>query len=131
MVSDENLPLSKYDSLTSFLKEVNLPGLDLVCNDNRIKYQSYYTANELLDALNFVADCELNRKCRESPYISILADESTDISNTQRMTITARVIVSYICCNTFGTQCYCILKCIGLNRDLQTCINYEFKLFLF
>lgn len=92
MVSDENLPLSKYDSLTSFLKEVNVPGLDLVCNDNRIKYQSYYTANELLDALNFVADCELNRKCRESPYISILADESTDISNTQRMTITAHVI---------------------------------------
>lgn len=48
--------------------------------------------NELLDALNLVADCEVNRKCRESPYISILADESTEISNTQRMTITARVI---------------------------------------
>lgn len=38
---NENLPLSKYDSLTSFLKEVNVPGLDLVCNDNRIQYQSY------------------------------------------------------------------------------------------
>lgn len=46
----------------------------------------------MLDALNFVADCEVNRKCRESPNISILADESTDISNNQRMTITARVI---------------------------------------
>ncbi|XP_062579300.1 zinc finger protein 862-like [Saccostrea cucullata] len=65
---------------------------DVWCDNYRIKYQSYYTANELLDSLNFVADCEVNKKCRESPYMSILADESTDISNTRRMTITARVI---------------------------------------
>lgn len=81
MVSDENLFLFKYDSLILFFKEVNLFGLDLVCNDNRIKYQLYYIVNELLDVLNFVVDCELNRKCRELLYIFIFVDESIDILN--------------------------------------------------
>lgn len=36
MVSDENLFLFKYDSLILFFKEVNVFGLDLVCNDNWI-----------------------------------------------------------------------------------------------
>lgn len=81
MVSDENLFLFKYDSLILFFKEVNLFGLDLVCNDNRIKYQLYYIVNELLDVLNFVVDCEVNRKCREFLYIFIFVDESIDILN--------------------------------------------------
>ena len=88
----ENLPLSKYESFVHLLKDLEVPGLEGLAVSSRLSYESYYTATELLEAMSATVDDKINAKLADSPFIAILADESTDISNTQRMTITAIVI---------------------------------------
>lgn len=59
---------------------------------NGVNYCSYYAANELLNALCTTIDEDINSLIAKSPYISVLCDESTDISNTAQMTINFRLI---------------------------------------
>ena len=91
-LASENLPLSKYESFVHLLKDLEVPGLEGLAVSSRLSYESYYTATELLEAMSATVDDKINAKLADSPFIAILADESTDISNTQRMTITAIVI---------------------------------------
>ena len=58
----------------------------------RVDYESYYTANEILTAISSQIDEDLNKKIQQSPFITMLADESTDISNKKRMTMHARIV---------------------------------------
>ena len=50
----ENVPLSKFESLINLLKELGLPCLSSLNIGDRIDYNSYYTANELLEAIRDV-----------------------------------------------------------------------------
>lgn len=95
-LANEIIPFSKYKSLLSICKELDMPGLQpfSVGNTNRITYSSYYTADELLEALCVTIDEDINNLIAKSPYISVLCDESTYISNTARMT--TNLHVSYI-----------------------------------
>ena len=91
-LADENLPLSKYESLIGLLKELGVPGLEPLKVSERVEYDSYFTANEMLLAINQAIDEDLNQKIERSPVVTLFADESTDVSNTKRMTISCRVI---------------------------------------
>ncbi|KAK3747890.1 hypothetical protein QZH41_001354 [Actinostola sp. cb2023] len=91
-LASENLPMSKYESLMQLLKELEVPKIECLKVNNRIDYESYYTANELLSAISSQIDEELDKKIEKSPVVTVLADESTDISNTKRMTIHARIV---------------------------------------
>lgn len=91
-LATENMPLSKYETLMKLLNELEVPGLGCLQIGNKIDYQSYYSANEMPEALSDVLDDETNEKIEKSPCVTIFADESTDITNTKRMTITARII---------------------------------------
>ena len=88
----ENVPLSKFESLMNLLKELGVPGLGSLNIGDRINYNSYYTANELLEAISDVLDGKTTTQLKESPDISLFADESTDIANKKRMTMTARIV---------------------------------------
>ena len=91
-LASENLPLSKYESQMNLMKELEVPGLCHLGVSGRVTYESYYTANELLEAISATIDEQVNADISDSPFVSILCDESTDISNTPRMTINARII---------------------------------------
>ena len=80
----ENVPLSKFQSVMNLLKELRVPGLGSLNISDRIDYSSYYTANELLEAISDVLDFKNTTLLKESPYISVFADESTDILPTKR-----------------------------------------------
>ena len=88
----ENVPLSKFESLMNLLKELGVPGLGSLNIGDRIDYNSYYTANELLETISDVLDEKNTTQLKESPYISLFAVESTDIANKKRMTMTARIV---------------------------------------
>ena len=88
----ENVPLSKFESLMNLLKELGVPGLGSLNIGDRIDYNSYYTANELLEAISNVLDEKNRTPLKESPYISLFTDESTDIANKKRITMTARIV---------------------------------------
>ena len=91
-LAQENMPLTKFDSFMDLLKQLGVKGLGVLRVNKRVDYVSYYTAKELLEAMSDVLDDEVNQKLQESPYVTIFADESTDITNKKRMTMTAKVI---------------------------------------
>lgn len=93
-LASENIPLSKYESFLTICKQLDIPGMEplSIGGSNRVNYCSYYAANELLNALCTTIDEDINSLIAKSPYISVLCDESTDISNTARMTINFRLI---------------------------------------
>ena len=77
----------------NLLKE-GVPGLGSLNIGDSIDYNSYYTANELLEAISDVLDEKNTTQLKESPYIYIylFADESTDNANKKRMTMIARIV---------------------------------------
>ncbi|XP_061170873.1 zinc finger protein 862-like [Saccostrea echinata] len=91
MVS-ENLPLSKFKSLIDLLNELSLENIAILKSFCNINYESEFSASELLDSLSKVADTHLNESLSASPMVTVMSDESTDISNTKRLVIYAQLI---------------------------------------
>ncbi|XP_071147183.1 zinc finger protein 862-like [Mytilus edulis] len=91
-LASEDLPLNKYESMINFLKKVGVTKLENLKFNDRINYESYYSATEILAAIDLEIESEIDEKISKSPYVTILADESTDTSNNKKITINARII---------------------------------------
>lgn len=63
------------------LKDLGIPKIACLKVSERVDYESYYAANEILTAISSQIDEDLNEKIQQSPFVTMLADESTDISN--------------------------------------------------
>ncbi|XP_015767968.1 PREDICTED: zinc finger protein 862-like [Acropora digitifera] len=88
----EGIATRKYSSLLSFLELLNTPFVqDLKCGENAW-YSSDVIANEMQDAIAEVIRENITKNLQESPCISILVDESTDISVTKMLVIYARLV---------------------------------------
>ena len=88
----ESLPMSKYPSLIAFLKYLNVPDIEhLKCGKN-VDYTSRKTADGLLEALSVVIDENLTEKIKESPCVTVLTDESTDIVVHHKLAINIRIV---------------------------------------
>ena len=96
-LTKEAIPLSKYDSLLAFLRDVEAPNIKYFKHSDKL-YDSYYTATELLDVISSDIDNSITDKLQSSPFVSILTDESTDRCIHKKMTMYARIIdpVSYV-----------------------------------
>ena len=90
-MASENLPMTKYESMMQLLKDLGVPIACLKVSE-RVDYESYYTANEILSAISTQIDAEVSERIERSPFVTILADESTDIANKKRMTMHARIV---------------------------------------
>ena len=88
----ENIPLSKYKNMMGLHQHLNTPHIDDLKVNNRIGYTSYTTAVEHLSSIANVINQKLTKQMSDSPYITILADESTDIVVHQKLCITARIL---------------------------------------
>lgn len=91
-LASEDLPLNKYESMIQFLKNVGESKLENLRVNDHVHYESYYSAKEILIAINDEIEAEIDEKIAKSPFVTILADESTDISNHKKMTINARIV---------------------------------------
>ena len=90
-MASENLPMTKYESMMHLLKDLGVPIACLQVSE-RVDYKSYYTANDILSAISAQIDAEVSERIERSPFVTILADESTDIANKKRMTMHARIV---------------------------------------
>jgi hypothetical protein len=88
----ENLPLSKFKSLIDLLHELGLEDISVFKSFANINYESEFSVSELLDSLSKVADNNLNESLSASPVVTVMSDESIDISNTKRLVIYAQII---------------------------------------
>jgi hypothetical protein len=90
----EDLPLSKYPSLVSFMNELHVDDIEKLNVSKNVSYNSRKTAYEILEAMADRIDDKVTEELQASPVITVLADETTDITVTKRMGIYARLIDS-------------------------------------
>ena len=90
-MASENLPMTKYESMMHLLKDLGVPIACLQVSE-RVDYKIYHTANDILSAISAQIDAEVSERIERSPFVTILADESTDIANKKRMTMHARIV---------------------------------------
>ena len=91
-MSVEGIALTKYPKFLILLKELDNPHLDALKVGENIDYSSYTTACDLLDALSKVIDKTVTAKLKASPVVTIMTDESTDITVHHKLVINARIV---------------------------------------
>ena len=83
---------SSYGNFVDFMGYMNCPDIDqLNCGDNAT-YTSVDIAYEFQDSIAAVIHSSIEKTLLNSPCISLLADESTDISVTKKLVIYARAV---------------------------------------
>ena len=87
----ETLPLVKFKSLVAFLKELETPYVQYLSISDHLNYDSSYTALEFLEACSKTLEDKLVDKLQNSPAITALSDESTDIAVNKRMVIYCQI----------------------------------------
>ena len=90
-MAKENIPLSKYTSLRNFQDHLETPKTDKLKVTETVNYSSYTTATDMLKAINDTIDDDINFQLENSPYITILCDESTDRVVHHKLSVFARV----------------------------------------
>ena len=88
----ESLPLSKYTSLMSLLKDVNTPDINLLAVDKRTDYTSYKSAADILLAMSDQINGVVTQQLKYSPVLTILTDESTNIMVHHKMVINCQIV---------------------------------------
>lgn len=78
-------------SIVYFLKELEVPGVKYLQVNERTNYTSYKTGVELLSILSAVVDDNITKKLKDSPVLTIMCDESTDILYHHKLVINCRV----------------------------------------
>ena len=96
-LAKENVPLAKFETMFPLYQELGVTGLEVLKLNDRVSYDSYYTALEILDSISSVIDDDINSKLTASPFITMLSDESTDLANKKRITLNARIIDPKTC----------------------------------
>ena len=87
----EGIPLSKHASLMELLHEMNVDDFE-VLKKTEISYESTYAATEFLSSLSEVVEEGVREEMLQSPYITALVDESTDITNHNRLVIYVQTV---------------------------------------
>ena len=91
-LAKEGISTHKYSSLLSFLEILDCPNVqELHCGANAT-YRTDVIANKLQDSIAQVIREDIDKEAEQSSCISILADESTDISVTQMLVVYMRLI---------------------------------------
>ena len=88
----ENLSLSKFSSFVGLLNELHLESISVLKSFHGISYDSEFSASNFLESLSSVAEEDLNQRLQASPIITVMSDESTDITNTKRLVVYAQII---------------------------------------
>lgn len=74
-----------------FLKDIGVSDIDSLNVNKHVDYSSYNTANDLKSISNVINN-DTTERLRGSPHLTILTDESTDIANHHKLSISARII---------------------------------------
>ena len=91
-LAKECIPLNKFINLMSLEQHLNTPNLGCLKIGEHIKYNSYTTACEMLEAISISIDTVVTQKLKESPVLTILTDKNTDVSVHHKLCISARIV---------------------------------------
>lgn len=89
----EDVALVKFKSLVNnLLKDLQVPGIQNLTISDNVNYESSYAVLEFLEAMSEFVERETAAALKVSPYVTALADESTDISVKKRLVIYTQVV---------------------------------------
>ncbi len=107
----EGVAVSKFQSLMKLIENLECPYVSTLSKPSGgLQYTSESAAWDLVKAEAAVIAATIKKKIKDSPFISILADESTDISVEKKLAICVNVIDPL----TFQQSTH-----FAANRDLQ------------
>ena len=91
-LAEEHIATEKYKSLMNILK---MQGCKDIENLNVAKNASYNSVQTAKDFQSVIAECiqdEITEKLHKSPFVTVMADESTDIAVSKKLLIYAKLI---------------------------------------
>ena len=84
-IIQEGLPIAKYPRLMELLREYEVQDITELNVTSQVTYSSRHTATDLLEVFSEQVDEEALQQLTESPFIAVLADETTDITTKKRV----------------------------------------------
>jgi hypothetical protein len=126
---NEDIALVKLKSLLEFLHELGESGHSLsdlnVLKMSNINYTSAYTASDILQSIACVAEEDLQQELINSPVVTALADESTDLTNHKRLVIYTQIISNDM---TPSTRFLTNIECLdATGKGIAKSIMEEFE----
>lgn len=91
-LAQEGMAISKHGSLLDFLSELKCPNVEYLKCSKTVTYESDKAGAEMISSIASVIRRKVDNKMINSPYISFLLDESTDIATHKKLVVYARVI---------------------------------------
>ncbi len=88
----EGIALNKFGSLRDLLSALDCPYAGKMKVGENAKYTSLVAVNDMVSAMASCIRQNVVEQLRSSPSISILADESTDLSVTKKLVLYAKVL---------------------------------------
>lgn len=83
-LAKESLPIHKYGSLLNLLKDLKVPFLEHLSARNAT-YSSDKAAGDMLESISSVIRKNTENQLQRSPFITILCDETTDVSVQKKL----------------------------------------------
>ncbi|XP_077988181.1 zinc finger protein 862-like [Glandiceps talaboti] len=84
-LAKEDIATLKYESLLKFLKFQGVDTLDTLKISQNATYTSRETADGMQDAIGSIIKKQIVSQLRQSEFISVLSDESTDVSVVKKL----------------------------------------------
>ena len=91
-LAQEGMPISKHGNILDFLSESNCPHVEHLKCTKTVTYESDKAGAEMISSIASVIRKKVDCLMINSPYISFLLDESTDIATHKKLVVYARVI---------------------------------------
>ena len=91
-IAKENLPMNKYNSLMALLIHLKVPDIENLKWGKTVDYCSTKSGYGFLDVMSSLIDENITNKMKESPVVTILTDESTDIVVHHKLTVNIRLV---------------------------------------
>ena len=88
----EDLAITNVESLVNFLTEMKCPDIGNLKIKDYASYTSDKAAEEFIHAIACIVRKKVDSKLTNSPYVSLLCDETTDISVSKKLSVYCRII---------------------------------------
>lgn len=121
----EEMPVSKFSKLIMLLRLAKCPDIESMNVGENATYMSDTAAYEMIDCIAEVVRKQTMNKVQSSPTISILTDESTDLTVDKKLVLYARVLDP----QTFQ-PCTVFLTNIHINDGTAKTISEELVTYL-
>ena len=91
-LAKENIATMKYASLLKLLHAEECPSLEALKAGENATYESRHAAEEMQDSISTVIKLNIDQKLDATPVLSILCNESTDISVAKKLVVYVRIV---------------------------------------